>query len=191
MVNSGLTTYLLSRWKPGDPANNCHVTNNPKIIATFVISALGALCAAPAAAQSLTLVNLPVVYVASPVVQKTHQGIARSIRWRRWWRPATISRRPTFSSRRRARAGPAPAALPVWKAPAFIDRRFRNYNRGVAQYGPFRVLDDRRVALVGETDASTPGYFRAMMRDFPISSSSTWSNAPARATTAPISRSAG
>ena len=24
-----------------------------------------------------------------------------------------------------------------------------------------------RVALVGETDAATPGYFRAMMRDFP------------------------
>ncbi len=105
------------------------------------------------------------VYVASPVVQETHQGKAIA--------PKAVSRpaaKPQTETKQLAAMRPqahAPAALPVWKAPAFIDRRFRNYNRGVAQYGPFRVLDDRRVALVGETDATTPGYFRAMMRDFP------------------------
>ena len=135
-------------------------------IATFVISALGALVAAPLAAQSLTLVNLPVVYVASPVVQQTHQGraidpVAPKAK------PATMQRSETTRLAAVRPQAYQPAALPVWKAPAFIDRRFRNYNRGIAQYGPFRVLDDRRVALVGETDASTPGYFRAMMRDFP------------------------
>ncbi|WP_422357555.1 alpha/beta hydrolase [Qipengyuania flava] len=135
-------------------------------IATFVISALGALVAAPLSAQSLTLVNLPVVYVASPVVQQTHQGraidpVAPKAK------PATMQRSETTRLAAVRPQAYQPAALPVWKAPAFIDRRFRNYNRGIAQYGPFRVLDDRRVALVGETDASTPGYFRAMMRDFP------------------------
>jgi len=134
-------------------------------ITALIASAVGSLFAAPAAAQSLTLVNLPVVYVASPVVQETHQGKAIA--------PKAVSRpgaKPQAETKQLAAVRPqahAPAALPVWKAPAFVDRRFRNYNRGVAQYGPFRVLDDRRVALVGETDATTPGYFRAMMRDFP------------------------
>ncbi|MXO60800.1 alpha/beta hydrolase [Altererythrobacter salegens] len=39
--------------------------------------------------------------------------------------------------------------------------------RAIAAYGPFRVLDDRTAALVGSTDARTPGLFAAMMRDFP------------------------
>ena len=134
-------------------------------ITALIASAVGSLFAAPAAAQSLTLVNLPVVYVASPVVQEAHQGKAIA--------PKAVSRpaaKPQAETKQLAAVRPqahAPAALPVWKAPAFVDRRFRNYNRGVAQYGPFRVLDYRRVALVGETDATTPGYFRAMMRDFP------------------------
>ena len=134
-------------------------------ITALIASAVGSLFAAPAAAQSLTLVNLPVVYVASPVVQETHQGKVIA--------PKAVSRpaaKPQAETKQLAAVRPqahAPAALPVWKAPAFVDRRFRNYNRGVAQYGPFRVLDYRRVALVGETDATTPGYFRAMMRDFP------------------------
>jgi len=45
-------------------------------ITAILLSALGTLIAAPLAAQSLTLVSLPVVYVASPVVQQTHQGRA-------------------------------------------------------------------------------------------------------------------
>ncbi|MEX0341422.1 MAG: alpha/beta hydrolase [Erythrobacter sp.] len=130
-----------------------------------LLSAIGALIAAPVSAQSLTLVSLPVVYVASPVVQQTHHGKAIV--------PAAVTRpvaQPQAQRQHLAAVRPQAyesAALPVWKAPAFIDRRFRDYNRGLAQYGPFRVLDARRVALVGETDASTPGFFRAMMRDFP------------------------
>ncbi len=132
-------------------------------LAALLLSALGTLIAAPVSAQSLTLVSLPVVYVSSPVVQQTHQGrkIAPTAA------PAIVQqpqRQQLAAVRPQAYE---PAALPVWKAPSFIDRRFRNYNRGLAQYGPFRVIDERRVALVGETDASTPGYFRAMMRDFP------------------------
>ncbi|MEL7189230.1 MAG: alpha/beta hydrolase [Pseudomonadota bacterium] len=37
----------------------------------------------------------------------------------------------------------------------------------VAQYGPFRVLDENRVAMVGSTDVTAPLHFAAMLRDFP------------------------
>lgn len=134
-------------------------------LAAILASALAALVAVPASAQSLTLVSLPVVYVSNPVVQQTHQGRAVApVKVVRPQLPQQVERQQLAAVRPQAYE---PAALPVWKAPAFIDRRFRDYNRGLAQYGPFRVLDNRRVALVGETDASTPGFFRAMMRDFP------------------------
>jgi len=38
---------------------------------------------------------------------------------------------------------------------------------GVAAYGPFRVLDGNRAAIVGVTDARTPAAFAQMMRDWP------------------------
>jgi hypothetical protein len=38
---------------------------------------------------------------------------------------------------------------------------------GGAAYGPFRVLDERRAALVDATDAASPRAFRAMLRDHP------------------------
>ena len=37
----------------------------------------------------------------------------------------------------------------------------------IAAYGPFRVLDDARAALVGGTDGSSPAAFAAMLGDFP------------------------
>lgn len=36
-----------------------------------------------------------------------------------------------------------------------------------ASYGPFRVIDDTRAAMVGVTDAGTPAAFSAMVRDYP------------------------
>ena len=38
---------------------------------------------------------------------------------------------------------------------------------GIAAYGPFRVLDSSRAALVGVTDQTAPGQFAAMLRDYP------------------------
>lgn len=38
---------------------------------------------------------------------------------------------------------------------------------GVASYGPFRVLDAGRAALVDTTDAASPSHFAAMLRDYP------------------------
>lgn len=37
----------------------------------------------------------------------------------------------------------------------------------IARYGPFRVLDNRRAAIVGSTGAAAPLHFDAMLRDFP------------------------
>jgi hypothetical protein len=38
---------------------------------------------------------------------------------------------------------------------------------GLAQFGPFRVLDDKRAALVASTDAASPQAFAAMLATFP------------------------
>lgn len=39
--------------------------------------------------------------------------------------------------------------------------------RAIASYGPFRVLDGQRAALVDVTDSATPAQFAAMLRDYP------------------------
>lgn len=39
--------------------------------------------------------------------------------------------------------------------------------RGIARFGPFRVIDAQRAALVDATDARTPRAFAAMMRAYP------------------------
>ncbi|KWV91136.1 hypothetical protein [Erythrobacter sp. YT30] len=43
----------------------------------------------------------------------------------------------------------------------------RDVSKALASYGPFLVLDDRRAAIVGATDAAAPLHFDAMLRDFP------------------------
>ena len=72
---------------------------------------------------------------------------------------------PQFVSVRllmQAKANYAPTARePV------VDRSRRDYRHGIAQFGPFMVIDDRRVALIGETDARTPDAFRVMMLAYP------------------------
>ena len=39
--------------------------------------------------------------------------------------------------------------------------------QGIARFGPFRVLDGSRAALVDVTDAHSPAQFDAMLRAFP------------------------
>lgn len=39
--------------------------------------------------------------------------------------------------------------------------------QAIAQYGPFRVLDGTRAALVGITDSYSPGQFAQMLADYP------------------------
>ncbi len=39
--------------------------------------------------------------------------------------------------------------------------------QGIATYGPFRVIDGARAAMVGITDGATPRQFAAMLHDYP------------------------
>ncbi|MEM7687881.1 MAG: alpha/beta hydrolase [Pseudomonadota bacterium] len=57
------------------------------------------------------------------------------------------------------------SARPIRQALAYQSRP--SAPRGVAQYGPFLVLDERRAAMMGSTDTASPRHFDAMMRDFP------------------------
>jgi hypothetical protein len=49
----------------------------------------------------------------------------------------------------------------------FVTRSKADAVAGIADYGPFRVLDGERAALVGITDETTPAQFAAMLRDYP------------------------
>jgi len=49
----------------------------------------------------------------------------------------------------------------------FVERAKADAVGGIADYGPFRVLDDGRAALVGATDRNSPAEFAAMLRDHP------------------------
>jgi hypothetical protein len=69
-----------------------------------------------------------------------------------------------------ARTGNAIITETIVEEPVrFIARapRWAGAGQGVAQYGPFRVLDDRRAALVGTTDAASPQAFAAMLAAHP------------------------
>ena len=49
----------------------------------------------------------------------------------------------------------------------FVAAREAVERQAIASYGPFRVLDGRRAALVGVTDSASPAQFAAMLRDYP------------------------
>lgn len=53
----------------------------------------------------------------------------------------------------------------VATAPAPVP--FSAMPKGIASYGPFRVLDGKRAALVDVTDERSPAQFAALLRDYP------------------------
>ncbi|MBY6015715.1 alpha/beta hydrolase [Qipengyuania gaetbuli] len=138
----------------------------------LLLATLATGIASPVAAQSMGLVKLPIAFVRQPVVQQVHAG--RPI-------PAIEAPRAPVSVTVQTivyapvpappQFVPRPVQRPTYSAVrarfAGIDRSLRNYSAGIAQYGPFRVLDEGRVALVGETDADSPRWFRVMMRRHP------------------------
>ncbi|GMM92315.1 alpha/beta hydrolase [Qipengyuania sp. MTN3-11] len=134
--------------------------------ATLILAALASLLAAPAAAQSFALVSMPVVYVHKPVVQQVHRGRAGAPADRAGavYVPAALTIAPTFAA--------VPTDLPKWRAPTSDTTRFVTAHRppvsyGAVRYGPFQVIDGSRAALVGETDADSPRWFGALLRDHP------------------------
>lgn len=66
-----------------------------------------------------------------------------------------------------------PAAMVVLEQAAetgstrFVPARVAAERQAIASYGPFRVLDSGRAALVGVTDSAAPAQFAAMLRDHP------------------------
>ncbi|WP_225425752.1 alpha/beta hydrolase [Pelagerythrobacter rhizovicinus] len=72
-----------------------------------------------------------------------------------------------------ALAVPAHAREPVATVAAetgstrFVPARVAAERQAIAHYGPFRVLDAGRAALVGVTDSMAPAQFAAMLRDHP------------------------
>jgi hypothetical protein len=62
-------------------------------------------------------------------------------------------------------------AQPVrWSQPAvtyYAKPQARAERPAIASYGPFRVLDQRTASLVAVTDATSPVWFAAMLRDHP------------------------
>ncbi|MXO50983.1 hypothetical protein GRI42_06665 [Erythrobacter gaetbuli] len=85
--------------------------------------------------------------------------------------PARTSKAAAPQSWRPIRNSPvleaaSPSNFPLRQAHP-IDRSERDYSKAIATYGPFRVIDRFRVALVGETDTTTPALFQVMMRRHP------------------------
>ena len=141
----------------------------------LLLATLATGFASPVAAQSMDLVKLPIAFVSQTVVQQVHAGsrivpepVVLAHRAPAEVAPAVLAPAPAPE---RAQFVPRPVQQPTYSAArprlAVIDRSPRNYGAGIAQYGPFRVLDDNRVALVGETDAESPRWFGVMMRRHP------------------------
>lgn len=64
------------------------------------------------------------------------------------------------------RIAPAHAAAPVG-ATRFLAPHLAIERQALASYGPFRVIDRQRAALVDVTDSASPAQFAAMLRDHP------------------------
>lgn len=58
-------------------------------------------------------------------------------------------------------------AHPAGGGERYVETRPAPLPSGIASYGPFRVLDGQRAALVDVTDAASLASFRAMLRDYP------------------------
>lgn len=57
--------------------------------------------------------------------------------------------------------------VPATGSERFVGAQPAAIPQGLAAYGPFRVIDAGRAALVDVTDARSPGQFTAMLRAFP------------------------
>lgn len=59
------------------------------------------------------------------------------------------------------------AAMPAQGGERFVFSAPAPVPPGIATFGPFRVLDDGRAAIVAETDGASPTHFAAMLRVYP------------------------
>ncbi len=123
---------------------------------------------------------------AAPALAQSGARVVERISWVEEWDPATerwvrVDESPTSVASATYHSGAT-----VTRAETFVDGvtitetvieepvRFiarpalrAGAEQGLAQYGPFRVLDGRRAALVDSTDIGSPQAFEAMLAAFP------------------------
>ncbi len=142
---------------------------------------------------ALAAAALAMLLPAAASVAQTHAGpgarVVSTIRWVEEWDAASgqwvrvADGGQAFSAAAAAPAGSAEPLVTVSRAGAaivtetirethpvrFIAQPVQRGSAGVgmATFGPFRVLDERRAALVGATDAASPQAFAAMMARYP------------------------
>lgn len=145
--------------------------------ALLLLAMLASGFASPALAQSLGLVKLPAAFVGQPPVDP--MPVSAFVQVAPHKAPVSVDTLvlapppPAATTRFVPRPVPQPQAITAkpYSAVAHrlpsIDTSARSYSGGIAQYGPFRVIDENRVALMGETDRESPRWFRAMLRNHP------------------------
>lgn len=145
--------------------------------ALLLLAMLASGFASPVVAQSLGLVKLPAAFVGQPPIHKAPVSAIAEVAPHK----AAVSAEtlvlapppPAATTRFVPRPVPQPQAITAkpYSAVAHrlpsIDTSARSYAGGIAQYGPFRVIDENRVALMGETDRESPRWFRVMLRNHP------------------------
>lgn len=119
-------------------------------------------------ALALLLAALALLLPGTPVLAQSaaHSGarVVATVSWVEEWDPVR-------GEWVRIDENPASLAEPIMPDPVrFIARpsHMAEAEAGaLAQYGPFRVLDDKRAALVGSTDVASPRAFKAMLAAHP------------------------
>ena len=134
-------------------------------------------------ALALLLAAFALLLPAAPALAQSGARVVASVSWVEEWDPATgqwvrveehaaaiAPAAPAAVTTTVARAGDVTFTQTVIEEPVrFIARppRLAQGQPGLAQYGPFRVLDDRRAALVASTDAASTEAFAAMLAAHP------------------------
>ncbi|MEE4315903.1 MAG: hypothetical protein V2I74_02865 [Erythrobacter sp.] len=134
-------------------------------------------------ALAFLLAAFALLLPAAPVLAQSGARVVASVSWVEEWDPATGEWVRVEETRAAivpaagqtvttlvTRAGGATITETVIEEPVrFIARpsRIVGGGQGLAQYGPFRVLDGKRAALVGSTDAGSPSDFAAMLAAYP------------------------
>jgi hypothetical protein len=143
--------------------------------AIFTIAGLASLLAAPVSASADTYGNAAIltdsqsaltVNASMPAASSAKRVVAVET-WIEEWDEQTrswvrINEAPTAEQASQFAVTVQPKAERYY-APAFRPQQ----DVETAQYGPFRVLDENRVALVGPTDGASPQFFDMMLKDFP------------------------
>lgn len=138
-------------------------------------------------ALALICAALALLLPSSAVLAQSGARVVSSVSWVEEWDPATGQW---------VRVDDTPAAAPVAFAPAVTGNVTTTVTRagsqtitetvieqpvrfiagaprvpaagaGIARFGPFRVIDGKRAAIVGTTDAASPQAFAAMLAAFP------------------------